>query len=67
MKKREDVNLKDSLKKLKEVVKWFENQEEIDVEKGLNNVKKGVKLVKQCKKRLGEIENEFKELKKDLD
>jgi len=60
------MNLKESLKKLDEIVRWFENQEEVDVEAGLLRVKDGAELVKICKKRLSEIENEFEQIKRNV-
>jgi len=60
------VNLKESLKKLNTIVEWFEAQEEIDVEAGLEKVKEGAALVKVCKKRLSEIENEFAQIQRDV-
>lgn len=60
-------NLKDSLKSLNEIVQWFEAQEEIDVEAGLEKVKQGAELVKFCKKRLTEIQNEFEVIKRDVE
>lgn len=62
----EKLNLTESLKKLEAINTWFENQEEIDVEKGLEKVKEGAKLVKASRERLREIENEFEEVKKEL-
>ena len=59
-------NLKESLSKLNEIVDWFENQEEVDVEVGLEKVKEGAKLVKDCKARLAEIENEFEKVRKEV-
>ena len=61
------TNLKESLKKLNEIVEWFESQEEVDVEAGLEKVKEGAELVKACKKRLSEIENEFEEIQRDAE
>ena len=60
------VNLKDSLKKLNDIVAWFEKQEEVDVEAGLGKVKEGAELVKVCKKRLSEIENEFEIIQREV-
>ena len=60
-------NLKESLRKLNEIADWFEKQEEIDVEAGLEKVKEGAKLVKECKTRLSEIENEFETIQKEVD
>lgn len=59
-------NLNQTLKKLAEIVTWFENQSELDVEKGLEYVKQGTELIKSSRVRLGEIENEFKEIKKGI-
>ena len=60
------LNLTDSLKKLEGINDWFENQEEVDVETGLEKVKEGIELVKASQFRLKEIQNEFEEVKKDI-
>ncbi len=59
-------NLKDSLKKLKDIVDWFDKQEEADVEMGLEKVKEGAGLIKESRKQLKELENEFEKVKVDL-
>lgn len=59
--------LKNSLKKLEEIIKWFDNQEEVDVEAGLGKVKEGVVLIKSSRERLKELSNEFEEVKKELE
>lgn len=63
----EKTNLNDSLKKLEKIVEWFESQEEIDIEKGLDKVKEGTRLIKASKERLREVENEFEEIKKGME
>ena len=60
-------NLNDSLKRLAEITEWFDNQEEIDVEEGLKKVKEAAELIRASKERLKTIENEFKEIKKEID
>ena len=60
-------DLTSDLKKLSEISEWFEDQEEIDVEKGLKKVKEAAALIKSSKKRLEAIENEFEEIKKEVD
>jgi predicted transcriptional regulator len=40
---------------------------EIDVEEGIKKVREGAVLIKSSRERLKEIENEFEELKKELD
>ena len=59
-------SLSESIKKLEGIVEWFESQEEVDVEKGLEKFKEGAGLVKSSRERLKEIENEFKEVEKTL-
>lgn len=60
-------DLKKSFDELKEIADWFESQQEVDVEAGLEKVKRGVLLIKECRERLSEVENEFEEIKKELD
>ncbi len=60
-------SLGETLKRLEAITAWFENQEEIDVEKALEKVKEGVALVKSSRERLREVENEFEVVKKELD
>lgn len=60
-------NLNSNLKRLSEITEWFDNQEEIDVEEGLKKVKEAVELIKVSKERLKSIENEFEEIKKEID
>lgn len=59
-------NLTKNLKDIEKIVAWFESQDEVDVEEGIEKVKAGVKLIKESKKRLAEIENEFEDVKKEL-
>lgn len=51
------------LKEIGEILEWFDAQEELDVEAALVKIKKAAELIKASRKRLGEIENEFKEVK----
>jgi len=60
-------NLTEDLKQLSKITAWFDNQEEIDIEEGLKKVKQAAVLIKISKKRLKSIENEFEEIKKDID
>ena len=61
------LNLSDSLKKMQEIIRLFDNQEEVDVEKGLEKIKEGTVLIKESRARLKEIENEFEVVKKELE
>jgi exodeoxyribonuclease VII small subunit len=61
------TDLNESLKKLSAIVAWFDAQKDVDVEAGLLKVKEGAALVKFCRERLTEVENEFSEVEKELD
>ena len=65
--KSDTKNLNSNLRRLSEITKWFDSQEEIDVEEGLKKVKEAVALIRASKERLKGIENEFKEIKKEID
>lgn len=62
-----EKNLNQSLKKLSSITEWFENQEEVDVEEGLEKVKEAAEIIKSAKKQFKEIENEFEEIKKEIE
>jgi len=64
---KEKNNLNTNLKKLEEISEWFDNSKEVDVEEGLEKVKEAVVLIKESKERLKQIENEFEEIKKEVD
>ncbi|MEI9966724.1 MAG: exodeoxyribonuclease VII small subunit [Candidatus Moraniibacteriota bacterium] len=61
------TSLGEALKKVQEIMNWFDNQEEVDVEKGLEKIKEGATLIKESRIRLKEIENEFETVKKELE
>ena len=60
-------NINQNIKKLNQIIEWFENQEDLDVELGLKKVKEAMELIKQTNQRLKKAENEFEEIKKSLD
>ncbi len=64
--KKSETNLTKSLEKLNSIVTWFDEQEDIDVERGLEKVREAARLIKGSKKRLTQIENEFKEIEKEI-
>lgn len=64
---KEDKRVKESLNKLENIVEWFEKQEEIDLEEGLDKVKAGAEIIKDLKGKLKGLENKFQEIKEDLD
>jgi len=65
--KKEKNNLNANLKGIAKIVEWFESQEELDIEEGLKKAKEAAELIKETKVMLKKSENEFEEIKKDLD
>ena len=65
--KQDSKNLNSNLKRLAEITDWFDKQEEIDVEEGLNKVKEASALIRASKERLKAVENEFEEIRKEMD
>ena len=61
------IDLTKSLEELNKIAIWFDQQEEADIEAGLKKVKEASVLIKQSRTRLAEIENEFKEIRKEID
>lgn len=60
-------NISEQLKSLDGIVKWFESQDELDVEAALEKLRTGGALLKELRTRLADVENEFKEIKKDIE
>ena len=66
-KKEDATNLSKNLEKLAEIAAWFEDEDEIDIELGLTKVKEAAVLIKASRSRLKVIENEFAEIKKEIE
>jgi exonuclease VII small subunit len=65
--KSDTKNLNNNLKRLAEISAWFDAQNQVDVEEGLKLVKEAVGLIKASRERLKEVENEFEDIKKEID
>ena len=63
---KEEINITETMKKLRAITAWFDAQEDIDVEKGIEKIKEGAELMKKSKSRLKELENEFEDVRKKL-
>lgn len=64
---KDNKNIQNSIKKLEDIVDWFESQEDVDVEAGLKKVKAGSTLIKDLKSRLIKVENEFEDIKNEME
>ncbi len=64
--KENNKKVSESLSKLESIAEWFEKQEEIDLEEGLEKVKQGAEIIKDLKTKLEGIKNKFEEIKESL-
>lgn len=67
MPRKEKDDLKANFRRLEEISTWFEEQTEIDLEKGLEKVREGATLIKATRLQLKNIKNEFEEIQKSLE
>lgn len=65
MPKKKEKDFKEMFEELREINSWFE-EEDIDLDKGLEKLKEGKKLIDECKKKLEEVENEFETLTNEI-
>ncbi|KKW42699.1 MAG: hypothetical protein UY92_C0004G0035 [Candidatus Magasanikbacteria bacterium GW2011_GWA2_56_11] len=65
-KAKDSVNLTRTLGRLQEIAEWFDAQEEVDIEEGLEKVKEAAVLIKAGRRRLTEVKNEFEAVKKEM-
>ena len=58
-------NFASAMERLNEINEWFQ-QEDIDLDEGLKKLKEGKELIRQCREKLKNVENEFLDIKKDI-
>jgi exodeoxyribonuclease VII small subunit len=61
-----NFNFSAAIKELEEISRWFQS-EEINLDEGLVKFKKGTALIKKCHQHLKEVENQFVEIKKEIE
>lgn len=62
---KEKFNFTDAYEELEKINEWFQ-EKDIDLDEGLKKYKKGLELIKNCRKRLKEAENQFHDIKKEF-
>jgi hypothetical protein len=62
-----EKTFKHHLEEIALILEWFDSQEEIDIEKALRKIKTATALISASKKRLVEVENEFKEIEREIE
>lgn len=66
MPKQQKITLKQALENLEKIVEELNNKD-LDIEKGMEEFKKGVELIQFCRAQLKTAENQFQELKGKLE
>lgn len=64
--KTEKVNFTESMKELAEINLWF-TRADIDLDEAMEKLKRGNFLIKECRKKLVQVENEFEEIQKETE
>lgn len=59
------INLAKALAELEAINNWFQ-KEEIDLDQGLAKFRRGMEIIKACRERLKQAENEFKAIRKEF-
>ncbi len=54
-----------AMKELEEINRWFQD-EDIDLDQGLDKLKRAKELISQCRDRLKNVENEFVKIKDEF-
>ncbi len=60
--KKNNLTIQKALEELETIVEWFDSQEALDIDKGIDHTKKGIELLTFLKQDLKEKENMFEEL-----
>jgi exodeoxyribonuclease VII small subunit len=63
---KKELTLKDALSKLDALVSELNNQD-VDLEAGLQKFKEGVEIIKFCREQITKAENTFKSLNQELE
>lgn len=63
---KKEFNFTEAFKEIEQINEWFQ-QGDIDLDEALRKYKRGMELIEQCKKRLKQAENKFKEIKKQTE
>lgn len=65
-KKKEDFSFSKAISELEEINEWFEN-ENTDLDKGLEKFKRALELIQKCKKTLNDTKNKIVSIKKEFE
>lgn len=61
--KKKSISFAASFHELEEITRWFDSQEQLDLDAGLKKFERGLELAQELKKKLAEVENKVEEIK----
>lgn len=61
-----DFNFQQAMARLEEINQWFQQEDALDLEKGLVLLREGKDLILACRQRLQNVENEFVAVKEEF-
>ena len=61
----QNFDFKKSIEELEQINRWFQD-EEVDLDEGLKKLRRGKDLIKKCRDRLKNVENEFIKIKEEF-
>ncbi len=61
--KRKTTNFALEFQELEEITRWFDGQEQLDLDAGLKKFERGLELAAVLKEKLAQVENKVEEIK----
>lgn len=61
--KKKSIHFTTAFEELEEITKWFDSEQQLDLDMGLKKFERGLELAGELKKKLIEVENKVEEIK----
>lgn len=61
--KKKTINFTEAFAELEEITKWFDSEDQLDLDAGLKKFERGLELASELKKKLTQVENQVEEIK----
>jgi exodeoxyribonuclease VII small subunit len=61
--KKKDLDFAKGFEELEDITRWFDSQENLDLDAGIKKFERGLELATELKKKLTEVENKVEEIK----
>ncbi len=62
--KKSTINFGKAFEELEEITRWFDSQDQLDLDRGLKQFERGLELASELKKKLSDVENKVEEIKR---